>query len=446
MPFAPAPPPCPLTRRAFTAGLGAAGAVTLLASPGRTQPAEAEVTPDGTRILRARPGEALSGPLLRVRRDEELKVRLVNDLPHPLALHWHGVRLPNAMDAVPRLTQPPIAPGASFDYRFKPPDAGTFWYRAWSLAASERGLSGALIVDEPEPPAVDQDLMLVFDSRQAVPAAGGPSTEQLTVNGRPTFDIPVRPGERIRLRLLNASGTRLLAVRIDQHRATVMAIDGQPAEPFTARDARVVLGPGNRTDLFVDMSLAAGAATSIVAETATASATVARLVYQDAAVARPQPLPEIKSLPANPLPARMDFARALRLDLPLDPAALRPSARQPARGAPESTRARVWSSGDGAGAEPFGPALFSVKRGRAVMLGFSNGLRLPHAVHIHGHAVRLLDNLDDGWKPYWLDTIAVMPEQTARVAFVGDNPGKWLIECQRLEQPEKPLAAWFEVT
>ena len=44
-------------------------------------------------------------------------------------MHWHGVRLPNAMDGVPHLTQPPVAPGASFDYRFRPPDAGTFWYR-----------------------------------------------------------------------------------------------------------------------------------------------------------------------------------------------------------------------------------------------------------------------------------------------------------------------------
>lgn len=444
----------------------------MLRAPAWAQPAEAEVAPDGYRVLRARaaPGQpagaeapsapawsfdgGVPGPLLRVTRGKELKVRLVNELPQPLVLHWHGVRLPNLMDGAPGLTQQPVLPGARFDYRFVPPDAGTYWYRASPFAAPGHGLHGALIVDEPDPPSVDQDLMLVFDSRPVMPAdPGRPPTgpastasEPLTVNGRSTLDLPVRAGERVRLRLLNASGTRLLAVRIDQHRPVVMAIDGQPAEPFAARDARVVLGPGNRTDLFVDMSLAAGAAAAIIAETATASATVARLVYQDAAAPRPQPRAELKGLPPNPLPARMDFARALRLDLPVDPAALRPAVRQPARGAPEGARATIWSTGDGSGAEAFGPALFSLKRGRTVMLAFTNGLRLPHAVHVHGHSVRLLDNLDDGWKPYWLDTIVVMPEQTARVAFVADNPGRWLIECQRLEQPEKPMAAWFEVT
>src|SRR4051794_935937 len=61
------------------------------------------------------------GPALRVKRGDELRIRLINDLPEPTALHWHGVRAPNAMDGVPDLTQAAIAPGRSFDYRFRPP-------------------------------------------------------------------------------------------------------------------------------------------------------------------------------------------------------------------------------------------------------------------------------------------------------------------------------------
>src|SRR5271166_52746 len=69
---------------------------------------------------------AVPGPVLRVKKDEELNLRLFNELAGPTSLHWHGVRLPNAMDGVPDLTQPPIGPGASFDYRFRASDAGTF--------------------------------------------------------------------------------------------------------------------------------------------------------------------------------------------------------------------------------------------------------------------------------------------------------------------------------
>jgi FtsP/CotA-like multicopper oxidase with cupredoxin domain len=66
-------------------------------------------------------------------------------------------------------------------------------------------------------------------------------------------------------------------------------------------------------------------------------------------------------------------------------------------------------------------------------------------VHVHGHHFRLLDRLDDGWKPYWLDTL-VVGGRTERVAFVADNPGRWLIQCRSLEQPASMGAAWFAVT
>ncbi len=74
------------------------------------------------------------GPVLRIKRGDDLRVRLVNELVVDTAIHWHGVRVPNAMDGVPGLTQPAVAPGESFDYRFTPPDAGTFWYHAPSRA------------------------------------------------------------------------------------------------------------------------------------------------------------------------------------------------------------------------------------------------------------------------------------------------------------------------
>jgi FtsP/CotA-like multicopper oxidase with cupredoxin domain len=69
-----------------------------------------------------------------------------------------------------------------------------------------------------------------------------------------------------------------------------------------------------------------------------------------------------------------------------------------------------------------------------------------HVVHLHGHHFRLLDRLDDGWKPYWLDTIAVERQQTVRIAFVADNPGRWPIEQTALDGPAAAAGAnWFEV-
>jgi FtsP/CotA-like multicopper oxidase with cupredoxin domain len=89
--------------------------------------------------------------------------------------------------------------------------------------------------------------------------------------------------------------------------------------------------------------------------------------------------------------------------------------------------------------------LFSAKRGRTVMLALANRAPHPSALHIHGHHVRLLDALDDGWKPFWLDTILSVPQTITRVAFVADNPGKWLLHARAIGAETQSLA-WFEVT
>ncbi|MBE7220278.1 MAG: multicopper oxidase domain-containing protein, partial [Caulobacteraceae bacterium] len=139
------------------------GLVTLQAADGKLRLAPA---PAAETAVWAFAG-TVPGPLLRVRKGELLEVRLVNRLARPLSLCWHGVRIVNAMDGVAGLTQPPVAPGGSFDYRFVPPDAGLYWYHphVFPFSAEEigRGLYGALIVDEAEPPQVDQDLLLVLD-------------------------------------------------------------------------------------------------------------------------------------------------------------------------------------------------------------------------------------------------------------------------------------------
>ncbi|MEW6450013.1 MAG: multicopper oxidase family protein [Pseudomonadota bacterium] len=376
----------PLTRRTLLSGATFSGAALAFPGLGWAQTGAS----DGFQVIHA--GRA--GPTLRLKRGEEVRVRLLNDTPEPAAIHWHGVRVPNAMDGVPGLTQAPVEPGGSFDYRFIAPDAGTFWYRPATSASGQRmrGPAGALIVSESELVEADREAVLLVSEIPNAETAG---------------HLTVQTNQRLRFRIINAMATPL-PLRLDKHRATVMAIDGQPAEPFAARDGRITLGPGNRTDLFLDATLAAGDSAALLVESASGDMPLLRLVYEGAP-RRPAPLPVLKSMPANPLPERMDFRGALRIDVPLE-------AKSLGRGAP----------------------LFRAKRGRTVVLAIANKTSALQMVHLHGHSVRLLDKLDDGWKPFWLDTVAAAPEGITRVAFVADNPGKWLIESQT-------AAAWFEV-
>src|SRR5262252_1074205 len=418
-----------LSRRNLLQGSGCA----LAAVAARVR---AEIAPDGFTVLRASAAGfdgAVPGPVIRVRRGEEVKMRLVNGLDDPMALYWHGVRVPNAvefhgapapntrdgapqrgMDGGAPLGGPLIAPGASFDYRFPVTDAGTFWYRAVPRGQQERGLYGALVVAEPTPPTVDQDQLLVFADRPAE----GDGARRLTLNGAATLDIPVRPNERLRLRFINASVAQVMKGRIADHRVVVMARGGEPAEPFTSRDGRVVLGPGNRADVFVDATLTPGAIAPIMLTHDGGEAPLARIVYEGPP-ARAAPLGEPAPLPSNPLPVRMNFSRALRIALPIE-------------------------AGDAAATVPASKPLFAAERGRTVVMALDNRNDAAHVVHLHGHHFRLLDRLDDGWKPYWLDTIVVAGRQTARIAFVADNPGRWLIEQHALDGPAAGVN-WFEV-
>jgi FtsP/CotA-like multicopper oxidase with cupredoxin domain len=411
-----------LSRRNFLTNASAGALVACLGSRSGAQEA-AETTSDGFRLLRARAASAGPGPLLRVKRGEELRLRLINELPDATAIHWHGVRAPNLMDGAPGLTPTAVAPGAGFDYRFRPPDAGTFWYHAPGFAGFAPRLYGALIVEEAEPPEIDREHVLVLDARPILPQGEPQGSDaagelQILANGTPAPDLAVRANERLRLRLINATAARVIALRLDRHVATVMAFDGQPAEPFRARDSRIVLGPGNTADLFVDATLEPSAVAPILlADTDTP---LARLVYDDASAIRAAVRPPPRPLPANPLPERLDFSHAMRLDWQIDD--------------------RL------GGSHALGqqPAAFRVKRGRTVMLGLSNRQAYVCAVHLHGHAFRLLDRLDDGWKPFWLATVLVEAGQTTRIAFQADNPGKWPITCAGIGRPQV-TAGWFEV-
>jgi FtsP/CotA-like multicopper oxidase with cupredoxin domain len=401
-----------LSRRRLLIAAGGA-----LAASHRPARAQGVVNADQPRSLRAMPADHLTGnalgydgkipgPVLRVRRGGELSVRLVNELSEATTIHWHGLRVPNAMDGVPMLTQAAVAPATSFEYRFRPPDAGTYWYHAHEAGQLQRGLFGALIVEESQAIDVDGDLTLVLSRPDA---NGAP-----LVNGALRPDIAVTPASRLRLRLVNASSASGLTLWLEAHALWVMAIDGQPAEPFLARDSRVGLGPGNRVDLFVDMSGQAGS-TSTLRASPGGEQGILRFVYgagrHPGDRARPQPLPP------SSLPERIDLRSALRAELLLD-----------------RDRPGVDS-----------PPLFSVRRGRSVTLTLRQSSAVPRVVHVHGHHFRLLDRLDDGWKPYWLDTL-VVGERTERVAFVADNPGRWLIQGRSLEQPASMVAVWFAVT
>lgn len=433
---------------------------------------------DGFRILEARAGALrlvaepaaktaiwgyngqVPGPLLRVKKGEEVKVRLVNRLAQPTSLSWHGVRIANAMDGVAGLTQKPILPGGSFDYRFTPPDSGLYWYHPhilpWQPEQLGRGLYGVLIVDEPEPPRVDCDMLVVLDDWRldekaqisgdfgsAADASGaGRIGPLVTLNSQPTpVTETLPPMSRVRLRILNAANARVMLVSFNGVKPWILAVDGQPCEAFEPVRRTIPIGPGARFDVMLDLPAEASAEANLTLRGDNEPDRML-LAFKTDGETRGL-LPPIASLAQNPLlPAVIKLQSARKIDIVFEP--LGKSGAAPT--APTSSRPLYWRL-NGVASDGFGPTpLFSVKRGAPVTLGLINRTGFVQQIHVHGHHMRLLHDLDDGWEPYWRDAVLVPEGKTKHVAFVADNPGKWAIECLMAERQTTGLATWFEVT
>jgi FtsP/CotA-like multicopper oxidase with cupredoxin domain len=400
-------------------------------------------------------------PVIRVKLGETVRLRVENKTDKPLSLHWHGVRNQNPMDGVGGLTQAPIAPGADFTYAFVPPDAGSFLLRPLVVAGSSepsgRGLAGMLVVEETTPPAVDHDLTILMQDwrladdgtllpfgQTAFAASSGRLGNLVTVNGKPVPDaISARPGARVRLRLANACNARGTRIRFDDLKVYVAAVDGQPTDTFEPLRATLPFPPGTRYDLMLDMPTEAGRSGSITALVGNGLA-LATLTTQGEPVTAKRgaigPIGENKLLPAE-----VKLQNAVRRDVVLTGGARLDKDKPAAEPVYNGDAQKVWAVNGTSGAAGI-PPLFSVKRGQVVVLALRNETAFPQALHLHGHAFRLLHPLDDGWEPYWLDTFQLLEGRTARIAFKADNPGRWALGATVLERFDTGLWGWFEVT
>lgn len=416
--------------------------VRLVAGPGRTRLVP---QPHPETAIWAYNGTA-PGPEIRVRQGDRLRVVVENGLQEETTVHWHGVRVPNAMDGVPHLTQKPIAPGESFTYEFAAPDAGTYWYHPHqrSLEQVERGLCGALIVEEPEPFQVDRDITWVLDDWRLLKDASisggfgnmmdagmsGRIGNTVTVNGRVRETFGVRAGERIRLRLINAANARIFGLDFEGHRPQVIALDGQPVEPHAPEGGRIVLGPAMRADLVIDMTGAPGARFRVMDTFyQDLEYRLLDLAYADAPL-RERPLEAPLALPGNPLP-EPDVGAAARHEVTFDGGMMSGMMGGMMQG---MGRGHVWAvNGVSASGHVMDP-MFALPQGQSCILALHNNTAWHHPIHLHGHSFRVISrNGEPTRRREWQDTVLMAPRERAEIAFVADNPGDWMLHCHILE-------------
>jgi FtsP/CotA-like multicopper oxidase with cupredoxin domain len=401
---------------------------------------------DGKRLRVWAYNGTVPGPTLRVRLGDTLRVKFTNKLPQETTIHWHGVRVPNAMDGVPHATQPPIKPGESFTYEFTPKDAGTFWFHPHVRSSEqvERGLYGLLIVEDKQPPPFSREVTWILDD-WLLGADGqifgqfntihelahdGRWGNAVTVNGRTDTTLTVAAGERIRLRLLNASNGRVYAPDLAGLDADIIAVDGLYART-PAKLERFELAPGNRLDL--DVTIKGGGRSLVVMD---------RFIPQ-----RPNRLAEIDVDGTTPVRA---FESPARVHVPAWATGLaqpvthefRLDARQ---GGPFGIEWTIDNKAFAGHEHHHDPGL-TLERGKWARLRFVNASARLHPIHLHGMFFKLLARdsvaVDE---PFFRDTVLIHGRESIDIGVIPLDVGDWMMHCHILEHAEAGMMTMLAV-
>ncbi|WP_373315647.1 multicopper oxidase family protein [Actinoplanes campanulatus] len=420
-------------------------------------------------------GGHLPGTALRVKAGEVVRATLRNGLPDPSTIHWHGLALRNDADGVPGVTQPDVAAGAEHVYEFTAAHPGTYWFHPHHGTQLDRGLYAPLIVEDPAEPLVyDDEWVVVLDDwldgvtgtpdevlaelKQGMAGMGGsspaghdmPGMQMSTspgmamgkhtsmgaesdllggdagdvkyphylINGRlpaaPATYVG-KPGTRLRMRIINASGDTAFRVAVGGHRMTVIHTDGFGVEPVET-DA-LLIGMGERYDVLV---------------------TLADGVFPLVALAEGKQATALALVRTGPGRAPAAAVRPAELERRvLDSAALTPAdeTRLPNRPTDRTLRLELTGSMGrydwAINGKAFDPkAITAIRAGERVKIDYVNTTDMWHPMHLHGHTFAA------GSTGVRKDTAIVRPKQTLSTIFDADNPGIWMIHCHNIYHAE----------
>ena len=405
---------------------------------------------------------AIPGPVLRVVHGQRLRATFTNNSQSASGetIHWHGMILPNAMDGVENLTQKPVPHGGSFVYEFAPDPPGTRWYHDHVSYGLALGLFGLVIVEDPGDEKPDAEFALVFHdvprTASIESAMRGTSTAPMVdpldspelremkpgdrmgdevayvahcINGASypsTKPLPVKVGQRVRLRILNANQTQTRYVRLAGHRLRVTHADGNPiTRPIDVDALRI--GVGERYDAWFEVTqpgawLLQGLASD-------------PLAYEQATVVYTEGM---EHAPPMGNPQSLEGVDYFTYEKTAGIAASAPPVLSDLGHVYDFTLAGgEWASSkwtiDGR-TYPDTPRIL-VNRGERVVVRFKNTTDMDHPMHLHGHTFDIVEI--DGKRlerPLAKDTSLVRANGgTLAWRFVADSPpGRWLLHCHNL--------------
>jgi FtsP/CotA-like multicopper oxidase with cupredoxin domain len=419
-----------------------------------------ELNPDHTKPVPAITANgALPAPEIRVKEGELLRIQVENRLSkQDTSIHWHGLLVPAAMDGVPLISQAPISPDQIFIYEYPILQSGTYWYHSHYGFQEQVGLGGPFIIEpKSEPRHYDRDYVIFLSdwlhsspwqvfanlrekAQKSTPAMKMPQGPDLSdvrydallMNGRGNKDPwsgLVKPGERVRLRIINGSASTLFRFQIEGTDLQITHADGLAVRPVMADS--LFIGMGETYDAMV--SLAASGSRLIRAQGLGQRGLEAIGVLHTPDV-KPQ------TSPTKPFETGRRPLSYRQLMAPEPTTLSEGPVKEFHLNLTGTMDKYIWSINDQVypKAEPL-----LINPGDRVRLTMVNKTSMWHPMHLHGHFFRLLEPEVDATFSPLKHTVSVGPKQTVKIAFFADNSGKWFFQCHNLYHLEAGMAREF---
>jgi FtsP/CotA-like multicopper oxidase with cupredoxin domain len=387
-------------------------------------------------------GGTVPGPLIVARVGDTIVAKLVNRLPEPTIIHWHGIRVVAAMDGT-ACVQELVQPGETFEYRFVALDAGTYWYHSHAneTVQCERGLYGALVVEGDDEPVFDADRVLVLDDvkldrkGQIAKTAlfdrhTGREGEVTLINGRNLPELEIAAGQVERWRIVNACSARYVRLSLGGRPFRIIGSDGGLHEAALTV-TETLLTPGDRVELAVGPFEDTGAVIAIES-----------LPYRRTAMKRPA-RSEWGTLRVGPRArSRAAIPERLATIEPLVPPGPTTPTRTIRLGARMTFHGHDWLIND---EQHHHDA--PVKVGELQVWDIVNETGMDHPFHLHGFFFQVVSVDGVPQRPTsWEDTVNVRGKGRVTIAFrPDDRPGSWMYHSHILEHHAAGMMPHFEV-
>ena len=464
---------------------------------------ESRVAPAGKTVTGLTINGTIPGPVLRFREGDTARIRLHNQLPREsTSLHWHGLLVPNIADGVPRLTTPMIPAGESYTYEFPVKQSGTYWYHSHSGLQEQRGLFGAIVIEPKggERVHADRDYVLVLSdwtnenpnevmrtlmrgsdwysikkgtaqsligsmraghfkdyvsrewSRMPPMDVSDVAYDAFLINGQCSPRLEARPGEKVRLRVINAGASSYFYVQSATGPMTIVAADGPDVQPI--RQKRLLMGMAETYDVIITVPPAGAWEFRATAQDGSGHASAWLGSGEE------HPAPDVPRLNPYDMTANMSAvlddmdepdgaAPSEEIARPLPPykklKSVTPTALS--RHAPRRTLPLhltgdmiryTWSIN---GKPLKEESTIKVSRGEVLRLELINDSMMHHPMHLHGHFFRLLMDPDEPSSHAPLKhTVDVPPMSRRTIEFAANEHGDWFFHCHLLYHMESGMA------